>query len=158
MKSVNVRQSRLQDWSEGFNSFLSKPEIANLSARERRGIAVMKLQHSWDSIWIPTKLNTEETQFDAHFQDFEQGLEIVEFIESMDRSTFPKDDQHVNFSFMLQRFTTFYLTAIKCRNTSLRRRALFSSKGSPKRKRFWYSSVVVKIVERVIELEEEGLE
>ena len=76
----------------------------------------------------------------------------------MDAGKASKDHRYLNFSFTLQNFTTLYLTAIKCRNPNLRRRALSLLKTSPKREGFWDSSLVIKMVERVIEVEEEGLE
>jgi hypothetical protein len=127
--------------------------MASLSARELRGIAVITLQHRWALIWVPNKLNTEETRFDAYVREFEERLDILESIESMDSGAVPKDHRYLNFSFTLQNFTTLYLTAVKCRNPNLRRRSLALLKSSPKREGFWDSSIVIKMVERVIEIE-----
>jgi hypothetical protein len=51
-----------------------------------------------------------------------------------------------------------YFTAIKCRNPEIRRRALALLKQPPKGEAFGDSVMVASIVEKVIVMEEEGLE
>jgi hypothetical protein len=150
--------SGLQEWEEAFNEFLAQQGTAISSPRQIRSIAVIKLQHKWASICVP---NLEETKFDAFVREFELGLNIADSQLRDDSGGLVPNDLHPAFSMTLQNFSTVYLTAIKCRNPALRRRALNLLKSSPNHpdhESFWNASTAIKLIERVIEIEEGGLE
>ena len=71
-----------------------------------------------------------------------------------DTSSSPKT--HIRFGFETGFIVQLYITAIKCRHPSVRRRALAVLANSWRLEGFWDSHVAVKMAERLIELEEEG--
>jgi hypothetical protein len=62
-----------------------------------------------------------------------------------------------SFGFEMGVIIPIYVTALKCRNLQIRQRALNILSASPRREGFWDSRLAVKMAERLIKIEEEGL-
>jgi len=150
--------SGLQEWEGAFNRFLVQRRTAFSNPREKLSIAIIQLQLNWASICVP---NLEETKYDAFVRLFEMGLNIADSQIRANSSGIAPNDLSPAFSLTLQNFLTIYLTAIKCRNPALRRRALALLKSPPNHTShgsIWNTSTAIKLIERVIEIEEDGLE
>ncbi|KAF8850622.1 hypothetical protein BDZ45DRAFT_602602 [Acephala macrosclerotiorum] len=125
-----------------------------MNAEDFIKMTTLKLQHKMATIWIRNALHTDDTSFDAYVRDYAEGLDLAEAIINV-RGPLPC---YTDYSFQIQNLSPLYLVAIKCRNPPIRRKDLDLLKRTPRRARFWDSNVVIKAVEKVIKLEEEGLE
>jgi hypothetical protein len=130
--------------------------MAHVTERERKAIAVLWLQHNIVWILISITNNTEERSFDAFVSNFE---EVVNLAESTIGAECPISwsQRWARYNFQLQNISPLYMAATKCRNPTIRRKALALLKGSDAGRALWHMNVTIKVAERVIELEEEGL-
>ncbi|CZR52841.1 uncharacterized protein PAC_02718 [Phialocephala subalpina] len=141
-------------WRAAFDKLMKQPRMAGMNAQDFIKVTTLGLQHKMASIWAMNALHTNEMSFDAYVREYAEIVSLAESIINV-RGPMPR---HIDYSFQIQNLSPLYLTAIKCRNPTIRRKALDLLKRTPRRARFWDSDVVIKVVERVIELEEEGLE
>jgi hypothetical protein len=149
---------RVQRWKAALDEFLARPNQAYFSDRDRRAIALLRIQHNFVWILICNANNTEETSFDANLTNFE---EIVNLAEGTFATAPPTSwsERWAAVTFQLQHFPAIFMTAIRCRNPSIRRKALMLLKNTiVNGEERWEMQRSIKVAERIIELEEEGLE
>ncbi|KAF4629181.1 hypothetical protein G7Y89_g8963 [Cudoniella acicularis] len=142
------RQERLlhslQEWS------IAAQNLADPAGEDTYQLPLLRLYRVKLLILVSTALEIEETKFDRYTLPFEfilSGLEsIIEGAKSYDRDT-------VIYLFV-RSYTLLNLIALKCRNPTIRRRALrlWKQKSCPG------THLFIAVAERVIELEEEGFE
>jgi hypothetical protein len=127
-----------------------------LSLQDSQKVALLKVQHKTAAIWISNALKTDETSFDKNVIEFEDIVSLAEstFEEELELL---KGVEYVDFSVHMQ-FISFYYIIMKCRNPSICRRAFTLLKQASRTEGFWDSKMVMKVAERVIEIEEGGLE
>jgi hypothetical protein len=152
-------RDRYREWLTKFECIISKIKTSYLNPAGLQAVSLAKVWCTVSSICIQHKFGLEETKFDAHVLEFEQSLEIVESL----LSTKSDAKTHSTASpFLSQYFSQLYLIAIKCRDPRIRRRALSDLKNFPFDGRwnseFWNARMMAKVAERVVEIEEEGLE
>jgi hypothetical protein len=148
--------SRGRHWEKAFDALLSEPSKKFLDLQDSQKAALLKLKHKTAKIWIENALNTDEISFDKHVLDFEDIISLAE-------ATFERElelltgEEYANFSVQMQVISLYY-TAIKCRNPLIRRRALALLEHCSRTEGFWDSKMVIKVAQRVMKIEEEGLE
>ncbi|PVH83799.1 hypothetical protein DL98DRAFT_512950 [Cadophora sp. DSE1049] len=150
-------QSNIQRWSKAAEELL---ESSRLKKDECGKISQIKGSHKMASIWAFNALNADEMSFDAFVHDFDAVVrqcrlnlnKCSKFVEE------PEVSKSTKYSLRLQSISPLFVVATKCRNPAIRRHALTLLRRSPLNQGFWDSKKVVRVVERIIELEEEGLE
>lgn len=146
---------RIETWSMLFHTLLSSMDFHNLSAEDNHASNILRIQHRIAWIWISTALSPSyfnepapESVWDAHTEGFRSIVELAEAeIGTTMRSC-------LTFSFEMELVIPLYLTALKCRDHVVRRRALALLSASPRREGFWDSRLAAKLAERVVEMEE----
>ena len=156
LKKANL-VARIRRWPKAFDALMASPKMAQLNAEDLRAANLLRLQHKIGAIWIPNALNAGETSFDSYIDDFDSLVRLATSIYEKDLETTPTR-RYASFSFEMQNIAPLYITAIKCRNPVIRRNALNLMKRMPRREGFWDSRLVIKMAERAIDIEEEGLE
>ncbi|KAJ6017114.1 hypothetical protein N7451_000493 [Penicillium sp. IBT 35674x] len=152
--------SLLSQWATGLNEFLHK-RGASLTARERRGAAVLQLRKlecfvMLDSLRPQDELDPgDNIWLDRYCSSFEQmvtlGESIVEFSSSLPPSS-PN-----TFSLDLSIISAMFNVATQCRDPHIRRRAVRVLRTAAVQEGVWNSHFVANIAEKWIEIEEEGL-
>jgi hypothetical protein len=157
LKLENQRQallSRASRWSEALNTLLKQPHMIPLNNKDLRGVCILRLEYTMAYIWISTIFSIEETSYDAYVTYYSDIVNITE--DAIEKST---DTTSLYNTFEAEIITALFITAVKCRNPTIRRRALALVKRH--RNIFWdydNNHYMPKVAERVIEIEEEGLE
>jgi len=154
MKQKQDLLAKLRKWSSMLNKLKLQPE--NLAGRQP-SLAILQIQQKIGLIWVSKALNNSEIAFDSYYKEYADLVDIAEVAITEYEETKDSKDR-TDYSFKTQYITPLYVVAIKCRNPKLRRRALELVKRAPQRKGFWSTDVVVRIAERIIELEERGIE
>jgi hypothetical protein len=149
---------RIQRWEVALGELLARPNMAHISDRERRAIALLRVQQNIVWIAISNAKNTDEVSFDAFLSNFEAVVELAESAAIDTESPTSWSKRWANVNFQMQNITPLYMTATKCRNPKIRRKALTLLKSLFTRDRLWNMELIYRMAERVIELEEEGLE
>jgi hypothetical protein len=154
----NQRQallSRACRWSEALDTLLKQPHMIPLSNKDLRGVCILRLKYTMAYIWISTIFSSEETSYDAYVTYYSDIVNIIEdALETPIETPF-----HNNFEAEI--CSALFIITIKCRNSTIRRRALALTKRTYGGNIFWdydYNHYMPKVAERVIEIEEEGLE
>lgn len=172
---VKEQRSRLiadlDQWREPFDVLLSNASVS-LTYSKLVGAIILKIQHRTAAILLEVCLSAAEESYDALESSF---LEIVLLCETITLSpssntgrpscfsTTPSSSSysppprrnHPAFAIEMGIIHPLYLTAQKCRNPHIRRRAvgLLSSTG---REGIWDGPFRARIAQRLIELEESG--
>ncbi|PMD45407.1 hypothetical protein L207DRAFT_524776 [Hyaloscypha variabilis F] len=148
---------RIQRWEAALNALLARPNMAHLSRGDKRAVAFLRLQYNLVWIAISNFKNTSETSFDGYLANFEAIVDLAE--SSIDTECGTSWSRHwANSSCQRQNIPPLFLTATKCRNPTIRHKALPLLKNSLTGDRSWRGGHMISLAERVVELEEEGLE
>jgi len=150
-------QQNIRRWSSAAQTLIQNSQ---LTKDERGKILQIQGSHKMASIWAFNAINTDEMSFDALVHDFDAVIrqcrlnlnKCSKFVEE------PEVSRSTKSLLRLQSISPLFVVATKCRNSTIRRQALTLLPRSPLNQGFWDSKKVVRVVERIIELEEQGLE
>jgi hypothetical protein len=148
--------SRSRGWEIAFGAFLSEPSMKYLSLEDSQKVSLLWIKHKTASIWISNSLCKDETSFDNYVTDFDDIISRAESVFEKELDLL-KGEEYANFSVQMQVISLHY-TTVKCRNPSIRRRALALLERCSRAEGFWDSKMVIKIAKRVIGIEEEGMD
>ncbi|KAE9367999.1 hypothetical protein N431DRAFT_561813 [Stipitochalara longipes BDJ] len=151
--------TRVKRWSEAFETLLVRPDMMSLGPQSPHSSALLRLQHKIAWVFISTALSPvyftsppPENVWDGHLHEF---LSVVSLAESV-CSGGNNPGRGASFRFEMGVIIPLYITALKCRDTNVRQRALAVLYTSPRREGFWDSRMAAKMAQRLIKLEEEG--
>ncbi|KAG9233841.1 hypothetical protein BJ875DRAFT_441854 [Amylocarpus encephaloides] len=144
---------RLQDWFRIFDKLLAQMNTECLSAAKIHEIDVLRLSAKLALIWIPPRFSMNEMKYDDFVQDFKGCLHLAKSI--YDQALNMVDT--VNREFLRDHFQAVYMIILRCRNPIIRHDALEYLK-SLRSEGFWQSSLMTRVAERAVDIEEEGPE
>lgn len=150
-----VRLKALLDrWHTAFQSLItSQPDM---TAAEHDGCRMLLIYHKVTYVWLSTALTPNETAFDNHSTVFEQVINLAATL--LRTSTSSSLAPSPGFSFEMGLIPPLYYTAFKCRIPTFRRRAISLLSAAPRREGLWDAFRARKIAERIVTIEEAGLE
>lgn len=143
---------RLQQWSSAFELFL-REHGHELNSIHQQGVSLLKIH------MIMTAMNLDlqdldvkwtETAYDWYMLEFEA---IISHASSIIRA--PK--QAFRFSLDPGLVPALYFVTSKCRHAVIRRKAISLLSMAPRQEGVWDSAPVVRVLQRYVEIEEEGL-
>ncbi|KAH6721934.1 hypothetical protein BKA61DRAFT_164911 [Leptodontidium sp. MPI-SDFR-AT-0119] len=150
-------QRRIQGWADAAEELLRSNRLSNY---DRGRISHISLSHKCASMWVFSALNTDEMSFDAYVHDYDALVKLSRV--NLNKCSVYIEKPHLagskQNSHLLQSVSPLFVVATKCRNPTIRRQALKLLRRYPPSQGFWDSKLVVRVVERILELEEEGLE
>ena len=154
---ITSAESVLQAWLTNFNHIPLRANERGLS----RGSLLLRLQHRVATVLIRTTPFTDETLFDAHSDGFRDILSLCEEFLEIENQT-PRSSQKsgystLTFSFDFGILPALYITACRCREPSIRRRAIEILYKSHRRESLTHSTVAALVAEQIMILEESGL-
>ncbi|KAH0557085.1 hypothetical protein GP486_005126 [Trichoglossum hirsutum] len=155
-----VRQNRLENllrqWEQSFEALTGRQRW---SLPEQNSITLLRIHQRTILIWLLTSLLPNETSYDLYNANFEHVINMAteELVDSFANRS-PQGGRASNFSFEMQLIAPIYFLAIKCRVGWIRRKAIthlykMASKEGP-----WDSIRSAKVAERVVVLEEAGID
>ncbi|KAJ9609744.1 hypothetical protein H2200_006072 [Cladophialophora chaetospira] len=158
-------QSRRQEavdifdaWKVALDNFFTA-QASRLSTTDIKGLLGLRLQIMTAVIMLKSCIDSgPETTFDAFQDDFEDMISKVEQMTtalSISEQR-PLDDEQTPFTMELGIVHPLFFVACKCRDWSLRRRAVAQLKRAGK-EGVWEGPIMAVLARRIIELEEEGL-
>ena len=155
LKLENQRQallSRASRWSEALDTLPKQPHKIPLSNKDLRGVCILRLEYAMAYIWTSPIFSAEETSYTP--------MLLTTPTSSISSKTPLKNSSrrppHNNFE--AETTSALFITTVKCRNPTIRRRALALTKRTYCRNIFWdydYNHYTPRVAERVIEIEEE---
>lgn len=143
----------LEHWAEAFNVLTSSFD-PSASFVDLYASTVLQLYHLIVYIWISTCVDKSETVFDAYLAEFASVTSLAETLLAKGSAT----NALPHFTFEMGIIPPLYFTAINCRHPTLRRKAVSLLRQGSMREGLWDAEPMARVAERVIELEETGLE
>jgi hypothetical protein len=149
----NASAVKLKQWSSAFESFLKHKQA--MTAMEERAAHILILQRLIQGVHLSIDfflLMDDETVWDGHYQEFEEIVTLSEVILRLSPSGKP------TFTLDTEILMPLVSALIKCRDGQVRRRGIALLRSSNRQEGLWNSLLTANIVERMMEIEEEGLE
>ena len=146
--SINIAE-HLQ-WKSAFEAMLKRPN----QDRNSVGVKILTLHFKISYVAMMPRSSNDELTWDAYTGEMEDIItlskEILESLHGEDRS--PK------FTLDFGVIVGLYMVGLKCRISSMRRRAITLLLSYPRREGIWDSILAGKLCENVRQMEEEYLE
>ncbi|EPE28657.1 hypothetical protein GLAREA_09778 [Glarea lozoyensis ATCC 20868] len=141
-------------YNSAFQSFLAtKGSVLNDS--QRKGVRVLEIHHLAAYVALNSKKTTLDVQtvWDQYVPIFDKIVTLAEEVTLLDSL----DTAAPVFSIDMGIVAPLYSVAHKCRDPIVRRRAIAVLKAAPRQEGVWNSTLVARVCERVVDLEEAGL-
>ena len=121
-----------------------------------RRVLALRLHIIILKVGVQTAADPKQCSSDLFFDDFERVIEMAELVSRHDSSI--SDPALDIFSFEEGTGPAGYYVAAKCRHPKIRRRAIEVMRQSPCRQGVWNTPLLIAVAERVIEIEESGMD
>ena len=154
MKSGPDLEKLLQEWSTVFRDF-KKAFGPNLKLEEREAIMFLEMQYMSGKILLEAGLVPDETVFDQYLSVFDEILSRASFIISNQRGP-DASDTRKKFAFDLGIVAHLYFVSTRCREPSIRRRALTLLSKASRQECVWDSQLALQLAGKIMTIEEEN--
>ncbi|KAH6682480.1 hypothetical protein B0J14DRAFT_573682 [Halenospora varia] len=155
---------RLKVWIRDFKDLIGNLERTKaIMPDTQKEIHAANLQ--WNFVRIAFSVDhiraaTDETVWDAFLPEYESMLGHAEAIFELSRSNTSSqagvgEDQPI-FTLDTSILFPLYFIAVKCRQSTIRRRAIALLNSEMRREGLWSSKIMALVAERVVEIEEQG--
>lgn len=126
------------------------------SVSNRIASTILTCHYAIIDIWLDCALSSPECTYDSYTASFERvvdlAAQVVHLTNAQNNGTPPI------FQFEIGVIPPLYMTARKCRDPILRRRAIDLLRQAPKQEGLWESGQMAAVAERIVEIEEQDLE
>lgn len=152
-------RAALEKWLGTFEELYPQDYVDTVSIGKAREIKYLTLVARILYLYLPGRFNVVETRYDAYAKEFASIVDQIISIYNKSAKVFEKHQKANQTAYYFQEhvFIHMYMIAIKCRNPAVRRKALSLLETSAQQS-IWNNRLTIKVVERVIQIEEEGLE
>ncbi|KFX92860.1 hypothetical protein V490_05138 [Pseudogymnoascus sp. VKM F-3557] len=152
--SIQTRQFDLQaqflQWLCSFEALMKTIETRR-GANDQREPLLLRIQYKAAYIWLSACLAPDETSFDAYIEDFQSITTWARCLAMIPTSS-------SLFSLDMAIIPPLFLTAVKCRKSSIRHEAIELLYAIPGREGLWDARLHAKVAERLASIEESGLD
>ncbi|CAG8973952.1 hypothetical protein HYALB_00007481 [Hymenoscyphus albidus] len=150
-------RSRLEHWLEAFERLYPQGCPDTAKALE---IKYLKLIRRIVYLCLPGRFNVVGIHYDAYANGFASIVDEMTFIYDTAAKEFEKYQKTNSTSYYFREniFLHVYMISIKCRNPSVRRKALSLLEKVASPQSIWNNLLSIAMIERLIQVEEEGLE
>ncbi|KAL2874425.1 hypothetical protein SGCOL_010405 [Colletotrichum sp. CLE4] len=145
-------QTRLEAWRTQFDDLLKRLQAAGNPANPD-AVNILLVNYKVVYIWTRVCTTSQETDTDVYRSDFD---ELVTYAEQVIKPGKEKAAPQL-LSFDVQLLAPLFYAALKCRHSSIRRRALELLRLAPRREGLWNAHHAYLTAKRIIELEEQFL-
>lgn len=150
--------SGLLDWKVRLDHFLAgrtaNPSSTSSNKTLTEAATVLEIQQIVCLTWLHRCTATNETITDADIPLYTHAVSLAETLPPPPNST----SHNGTFLFDMEIVSPIYLVAVKCRHPLIRRRAIAVLRRNVRREGLWDSMKAAAIAERIMEMEEEGME
>ncbi len=157
---ANFLETRLKDWASSFSAFLNSPST-KLSRQEQQSADVLSIQQKVTWMKAATCLYAEEMIFDRFDQEFEEILCLADYLihittPLMNTNKYASSTHKVVVTFNMGIIEALFWTAIKCRISAIRHRAIDILRKVSWQEGVWNAEMMAAVAERFVRVEEEG--
>lgn len=150
----------VKQWTSAFDAFLES-RAGSFTQAEMRTIHILRLHqlHNQVSVEVSTRHMSAEDQmfWDDYCPVYDQIIDLANAILAADGPSSSSSSRNPAFSLDLVTIGPIFELARRCRDPWIRRRAVDVMRRYHRREGMWDSEMALLIIERVIEIEEDGL-
>lgn len=162
LQAATALKGRFYNWTTKFHDLIQAQDDGKSPQDDRRILAILalRLNEHVTKIIVHVIFRYGQTTFDALTDDFEAVVSYAEEIariESQLISGFGKPNRPV-FNLAIGIVPALYYTCTRCRDHSIRHRALSCLRDTKRREVVWDASLVASVAEAVIAIEEQATE
>jgi hypothetical protein len=150
-----THRTLLSQWSVLFSAFMRSSGTC-LGLADQQRARVLEIQYRAATILFDTGMSPQETAFDALNSEFDSIVTLTSSLVE-DNKDSGASEKAGHFTFDMALVPPLYLTATRCRDPLIRRRALSILWATSRQEGIWNSDMLAKIAERLISIEEDGL-
>jgi hypothetical protein len=150
----NFSAIRLKQWSSVFESFLRDKK--DLTVIEQRAVRILELHRAVTGLHLSNdlfRIMDDETVWDEHYQEFETIVTQAEIVLQLSPVS-----KRPSFTLDTEVIMALASTVINCRDSQVRRKALALLRSAHRQEGIWNSLLTARVAERVVEIEEYGLD
>ncbi|KAJ6780561.1 hypothetical protein PWT90_10036 [Aphanocladium album] len=147
--AIDEYSQRLEGWSMHWNTYYAANKIASDSV----SVLNIQLWYACANALVETGFSGPETRYDKSTARFR---EVVELCEKLSSAIF-RDSEGTSFSLDLGYLIPAFFVATRCRDPSIRRRALSVLQSYPRHEGAWQSGPAAVVANSWMEVEEVGL-
>ncbi|KAL8722640.1 MAG: hypothetical protein Q9181_007443 [Wetmoreana brouardii] len=147
-------------WSNTFQRFLEK-NVANMESRALQGAMVLKINISNALLELdvdPFSPLHDQTCWDQYLPMYEELVDLATAVTDAQKSQDQELGQRPIFQADQSIIGPLFTIAHKCRDPFLRRRAIALLYSAPRQEGVWDSILTARVSERIMHMEEDGLE
>ncbi|KUJ15049.1 uncharacterized protein LY89DRAFT_736110 [Mollisia scopiformis] len=141
----------LNEWLHSFNSFKATAE-GQFSPGDEKALVLLDIWHTTASILAAFIPLSSEAFFDAYESSFIHIMTSASYLFTFESEPSPLP------SFDIGILPSLYFVVSRCRHPILRRQALDLLRRGPKQEGVWHRDMLASIAERIVALEERGVE
>ncbi|KAM0723163.1 hypothetical protein Q7P37_001363 [Cladosporium fusiforme] len=139
----------LCDWKQTLDAYLSTQQP---TAHLAEAASTLEIHQIASITWLNRSLNNREDVTDTDIPLYERAVQLAETLQPTTQATTS------SFLFDMEYVSPLYLVAMKCRHPLIRRRAIAVLRRCTRREGLWDSLKAAAIAERIVQIEEEGME
>ncbi|KAL6887581.1 hypothetical protein HDV57DRAFT_366366 [Trichoderma longibrachiatum] len=152
----NAVLAQLETWSTLFETLLQQHRSSSDSDETYPLITLLRLQYTIVWTYLSSSGPGREMEYDNFLTQFQQCVALAgDFAAVHERYS---GSLKPTFTPEIGIIPVLYIIGAKCRHPAVRRKALGVLRRQPIREAVWDSVVVARVVERIMEIEEEGFE
>lgn len=155
-KYINI----MKQWTSAFDAFLDH-RAGTFTDDEMRTVRMLRMHqlHNQISIEVSTRhMSTEDQMFwDDYCPRYEQIIDLAKAVLAAEKTGSNQANRNASFSLDLVTIGPIFEIARRCRDPRIRRRAVDVMRSCHRREGMWDSELALLIIERVIEIEEDGI-
>ena len=162
-KARKTHVHKLWQWACAFEEFLLQSSAA-MDAKALQGATVLQLSHRLLSMAFNLDGRTilsEQGCWDEHTKDYEEMVNLAAAVVESQNAEAKNTNSSLRkpvFSIDVNIVTPLFSIASKCRDPHIRRKAISLLYSAPRQEGLWQSVLTGRVAERIMEIEEAGLE
>ena len=150
-------QTIFKRWSEAFRAFLEQ-SASGFDSRDVKAAAVLDINHRFGAIHfdsISMAFPAEQTNWDKYRAEHEEIVTLAaKVIDTYPSASGATSQWGPSFSIETNVVPPLYSVAHRCRDPVIRRKAISLLAATPRQEGVWNSALVVKVTQRIVEIEE----
>ena len=150
-KDTIIRQ--LEAWSNSFEHMLQNSHVS--SDQDPAFLCLLRLQYLISWTLVSARGTDRETNYDHLLPQFKQCLALASQVAAAHERY--SDSKNMTYTPEIGIIPILYVIGAKCRDPAVRREAVRILQRRPAREAIWDSLATARVLERIIEIEEEGL-
>jgi len=141
-------------WRQRTSAYQAKQ--SDFTSRDQYASNVLEIQRLVAYTWVSVATTPFECAHDFHIPAYTAAVSLAENLPALARAH-TQSARHANaFTLDVELVGPIHWVAIKCREPTVRRRAIAVLRGMRRREAMWDSKMAAFIAERVVAIEEEG--